>query len=84
MNDKCANCNGDGIVGNGPVPAAKEGHLHTCEVCGGTGKIISNQTNMNEETSAPQEGEEKKDEQVESAPEVGETVPAELEVVPSE
>lgn len=39
-NNKCSNCNGEGIVGSGEKPWLKEGHLHTCDVCKGTGKIV--------------------------------------------
>lgn len=84
MNETCKNCTGEGIVGMGDQPWLRQGHLHTCEVCGGTGKINNNENKMNEETNPPQEGEGKKEEQVEPSPEVGgESVPAEP-VVPAE
>lgn len=37
--EPCKNCNGDGQVGNGDKPWLKQGHLHTCEKCQGTGKV---------------------------------------------
>lgn len=36
---KCDNCNGEGIVGQGESPWLKQGHLETCKLCTGTGKI---------------------------------------------
>lgn len=53
----CKNCNGEGIVGNGPNPAAKEGHLHGCGVCAGTGKVT-----VGAETSQESQGQTIKEE----------------------
>ncbi len=38
METKCEACGGEGIVGAGDFPLAKQGVLSTCTVCGGTGK----------------------------------------------
>lgn len=35
----CQKCAGDGLVGNGPSPHLKEGHITTCPDCLGTGQI---------------------------------------------
>ncbi len=79
--EPCKNCNGEGIVGNGDQPWLKQGHLHTCEVCAGTGKVSSGQAveQTPEEKQATeatdtqsQDGEEKKsDESVAEGESVG-------------
>jgi len=35
----CDNCKGEGLVGQGDRPWAKEGRIETCKVCSGTGKV---------------------------------------------
>ena len=35
----CTKCRGDGIIGNGPEPWAKQGATGTCPDCVGTGKV---------------------------------------------
>jgi DnaJ-class molecular chaperone len=73
--ETCKNCNGDGIVGNGPSPWLKEGAVHGCEVCSGTGQVASGETvPVPEEATPPQDGEEKKDEPVADVPPVDDGV----------
>lgn len=35
--NKCENCVGEGLVGQGPEPWLRQGHIETCPVCLGTG-----------------------------------------------
>lgn len=63
---QCTKCLGDGIVGNGDNPHMKEGHQHTCDLCGGTGKIDAQVTAAPVEETQTADVEEKKDEQTDS------------------
>lgn len=38
----CQKCAGDGLIGNGPSPWLREGHVTTCDKCGGTGNLPDN------------------------------------------
>lgn len=38
-NEPCKNCNGEGLVGQGPTPHLKVGRIETCPACNGTGKV---------------------------------------------
>lgn len=38
----CTQCGGDGLVGAGDNPAAKQGPISTCGACNGTGKVVEN------------------------------------------
>lgn len=78
MENKCANCHGDGIVGQGEQPWLKQGHTETCKVCNGTGKaeadagetVDTTESQATEpETPAQAAGEEKKEEDADTAPE---------------
>lgn len=40
----CEKCAGDGLIGNGPNPHLKEGHITTCPDCNGTGKVEESNT----------------------------------------
>lgn len=35
----CTKCNGGGLIGNGPEPWLKQGHVTTCDICNGTGSV---------------------------------------------
>ena len=43
MENQCDNCKGDGLVGVGDVPSDKQGPISKCEVCSGTGTVISSE-----------------------------------------
>lgn len=57
MPQKCTNCNGNGLVGNGDKPWLMQGSIKTCPVCTGTGKVNEDGTAyLNKEQAAtPQE-----------------------------
>jgi hypothetical protein len=50
---KCENCNGEGLVGQGPVPAQRQGRVERCPICGGTGKIPPEQTGPSASLNPP-------------------------------
>lgn len=35
----CENCHGEGLVGQGEKPWLRQGHIDTCKICNGTGKV---------------------------------------------
>lgn len=40
MENKCENCHGEGLVGQGEQPWLRQGRTETCKKCGGTGKLV--------------------------------------------
>ena len=48
----CPNCDGNGLVGQGPSPWLRQGHITTCPVCTGTGILNEDGTaHLNEEVA---------------------------------
>lgn len=39
--DTCKKCVGDGLIGAGEFPHLKQGRVETCDMCGGTGKTVT-------------------------------------------
>ncbi len=52
----CEACNGEGIVGAGDFPLAKQGPITTCGVCAGTGKVVESEVSASDEVGVPPEG----------------------------
>lgn len=55
----CKNCNGEGLVGQGPEPWLKHGKIVTCPKCAGTGKVADESVNGDETSPAATTGEQK-------------------------
>lgn len=52
MNNTCSRCAGEGIIGAGEFPLAKQGPLSQCPDCAGTGKITASEESPAEEVAS--------------------------------